>query len=158
MTIHTKLKIAREKKNLTQQQVSDVIGITRQAISQWENGKSTPDLETLSILCKLYEISPSSILSEYPEDLPKTNNTSANKDQVLETLGISLILILMSQFAFIGILASIVVLIWMLKTKRKSVLIYLLCLFCFCISIYNSFVVIEHIFLDMSTSSITPIN
>lgn len=153
MTIHNKLKEARENKHLTQQQVSDTIGITRQAISQWENGKSTPDLETFKALCKLYEISPSSILSEdeKKEEQPQSmNKTISDKEEhLLETIGISLILILMSRFNFIGVITSVVITVWLYKTKRKSVLLYSLCALCFLISLYNSCVVIEHTFPNL---------
>ena len=47
----------RTKKNLTQEQVADQLGISRQAVSKWEAGQSMPDVEKLIQLAGLFEIS-----------------------------------------------------------------------------------------------------
>lgn len=40
------LKEARLKRNYTQQKLADAIGVTRQAVSEWERGLSIPDVNT----------------------------------------------------------------------------------------------------------------
>ncbi len=50
------LKEARIRKNLTQSALADRLGITYQAVSNWERGASLPDLAKLSGLCELLEI------------------------------------------------------------------------------------------------------
>jgi len=44
MDIGTKLKDARVSAGLTQEQVSEELGISRQTMSNWENGKTYPDI------------------------------------------------------------------------------------------------------------------
>lgn len=41
------IKRAREEKNLTQEQLGEILNTSRQNISKWENGKSLPDAEYL---------------------------------------------------------------------------------------------------------------
>ena len=41
------IKFFREKKNITQSELADKLCVTRQAVSNWENGKSYPDLQIL---------------------------------------------------------------------------------------------------------------
>ena len=47
---------------ITQDELADKLGITRQAISKWENGKTIPDVEILLSLSELYGISINDIL------------------------------------------------------------------------------------------------
>lgn len=57
MEIEKKLKDARLKAGLTQEQVADKIMVSRQTISNWENGKSLPDIVSIIKLSDLYQIS-----------------------------------------------------------------------------------------------------
>jgi len=54
MDLTKKLKELRVKKGLTQQQVAETLYVSTHAVSQWERGKRTPDLETLVKLGELY--------------------------------------------------------------------------------------------------------
>ena len=50
------IKKMRVDKNLTQDQLAETLHVTRQAVSNWENGKTQPDIETLSALAECFEI------------------------------------------------------------------------------------------------------
>ena len=39
----------RKKKNMTQQELADRLGITDRAVSNWENGRRLPDLSMITI-------------------------------------------------------------------------------------------------------------
>ncbi|MBR5534955.1 MAG: helix-turn-helix transcriptional regulator [Ruminiclostridium sp.] len=54
MTIHNNLKELRKAKGLTQEQVAQQIGLTRQALSSYESGRTRPDVETLMKLAEIY--------------------------------------------------------------------------------------------------------
>lgn len=41
------LKHIREPRGMTQEQLAAELNVTRQAVSNWENGKTEPDIETL---------------------------------------------------------------------------------------------------------------
>lgn len=51
------IKKARTKKHMTQEQLADALNVTRQAVSNWENEKTQPDLETLNNLSLTLEVS-----------------------------------------------------------------------------------------------------
>lgn len=57
MEIARRLKEARIKRGLTQEQVAEKILVSRVTISHWENGKSLPDIASLISLSDLYAIS-----------------------------------------------------------------------------------------------------
>ena len=52
------LRLARERRGLTQKQVMTMTGINNKTLSGYENGVSEPDLATLGVLLKLYGVLP----------------------------------------------------------------------------------------------------
>ena len=56
-TVNENLKAVREKKRVSQQEVADYLGITRQAYSHYEVGRRKPDYETLLKLAEFYGVS-----------------------------------------------------------------------------------------------------
>ena len=65
-----KLKQARKAAKLSQEQVSLEIGISRSAISKYENGDLEPNIETITKLMKLYQINSAYLF----EETEKTND------------------------------------------------------------------------------------
>ncbi len=57
------IKKIRKDNNLTQKEFADKLNVTFQAVSKWENGKSTPDVDTLKRICDLYNIDINDLLS-----------------------------------------------------------------------------------------------
>ena len=51
------LKHIRKKRNITQEQLADILSVSRQAISKWESGFGYPETEKLLILSKELEVS-----------------------------------------------------------------------------------------------------
>lgn len=62
MKIARKIKEARIAKNMTQMNLADAMGISYQAVSNWERGNSMPDISKLEDLCKVLELSVSELL------------------------------------------------------------------------------------------------
>ena len=52
----------RTKKGLSQDELAEKVYVTRQAVSRWENGETTPNIETLKLLSKLYDVSINTLL------------------------------------------------------------------------------------------------
>lgn len=53
----TKLRIAREAKNLTQAQAGELLGMDQRQISRYEQGKQDPSATKIIEFCKAYQIS-----------------------------------------------------------------------------------------------------
>lgn len=49
---------------MTQEFVAEAIGVSRQAVSKWENGTSDPNTSNLIALAKLFKISTEELLDE----------------------------------------------------------------------------------------------
>jgi Zn-dependent peptidase ImmA (M78 family)/DNA-binding XRE family transcriptional regulator len=59
-----RLREKRERLSLTQERVSQAIGVPREVISFWENGSRSPSLKQLQGLAVLYNTSPAELLGE----------------------------------------------------------------------------------------------
>ena len=57
MNLGEKLLSLRKKKGLSQEEVADILHVTRQTISKWETNQSMPDFDKVVPICDLYEIS-----------------------------------------------------------------------------------------------------
>ncbi len=56
------LKKYREKNGWTQQHLADILNVSRQAVSKWELASSEPDLDKISEISKLFNITVDDIL------------------------------------------------------------------------------------------------
>lgn len=57
MTLGQKLKEIRKKFGLSQEQLAEIINVSRQAITKWETDAGLPDTENLKELSRIFEIS-----------------------------------------------------------------------------------------------------
>ena len=52
----------RTKNGMSQDELAEKVYVTRQAVSRWENGDTTPNTETLKLLSKLFDVSINTLL------------------------------------------------------------------------------------------------
>jgi transcriptional regulator with XRE-family HTH domain len=57
MIIGEQLRRARQKHQLSQEQIAEMLGVSRQTISNWETSKSYPDVERVMRLAEIYHLS-----------------------------------------------------------------------------------------------------
>ena len=63
-TLGETLKELRTERNMTQEFVAENLGVSRQAVSKWENGASEPSTSNLIAIAKLYETPPEELLKK----------------------------------------------------------------------------------------------
>ena len=71
------LKVHRTQCKMTQEFVAETIGVSRQAVSKWENNSSCPDVSLLTEIADYFGVSVDALLRENEEDIV---NSSENKD------------------------------------------------------------------------------
>ena len=57
MNLAEKLIIQRKKLGMSQEQLADRLGITRQSVSKWEAGSSMPEISKLIAISELFGVS-----------------------------------------------------------------------------------------------------
>ena len=57
MQVGKQLQHYRKEKNLSQDELAEIIFVSRQSISNWERGATYPDLQNLLLLSKVFEVS-----------------------------------------------------------------------------------------------------
>lgn len=65
-----KLRIAelRHRENITQQQLAEIVGVSFQTISKWENGSNMPDITYLPVLAEYFKVSVDQLIGIVPLD------------------------------------------------------------------------------------------
>ena len=56
MDFGEKLKDIRKKEGMSQEQLAEKIGVSRQAITKWETGRGLPDVENMVILAEIFKM------------------------------------------------------------------------------------------------------
>ena len=56
MTIADRIQNLRKTKGISQEELADNIGVSRQAVSKWESEQSTPDVEKIILLSEYFEV------------------------------------------------------------------------------------------------------
>ena len=79
MTLGEKLQLLRRSRGLSQERLAAELDVSRQAISKWECGDSTPDLDKLRAICTYFAVTTDYLIWENEEDTPQT---AASKQDV----------------------------------------------------------------------------
>ncbi|MBE5794314.1 MAG: helix-turn-helix transcriptional regulator [Clostridiales bacterium] len=101
MEIGAIIKKARQEKGITQETAADALGVSRQTISNWETGRTYPDILSVIRMSDLYAVSLDRLLKEedsvnqtYRDYLEESTNTVRSNERrsqltlILVTLGV----------------------------------------------------------------------
>jgi len=81
MTLGKKIKEARIKAGYTQEQLAQMLGVSRQAVTKWESDRGMPDIENLKLIGKFLGISVDYLLDDGTElDLSVTREAVSLSD------------------------------------------------------------------------------
>ena len=75
MELNERIAAARRAAGMSQEQLGEALGVSRQAVSKWESGQTKPDLDTVSKMCELFHLSADYLLLGKEDN--KTDNVSA---------------------------------------------------------------------------------
>ena len=77
MTLAEKIIALRTQHHLSQGDLAEKIGVSRQSVSKWETGASTPDLDKLILMSELFSIT--------LDELVKGEGASIDSSNITET-------------------------------------------------------------------------
>lgn len=108
MELGNKIKYYRGEKELSQEELAERVYVSRQTISNWENNKSYPDINSIVLLSENFEISIDNLIKGDVEQMKKEiNSEEVKKLNLYATIMAILILVatilLMPMLKFIGL-------------------------------------------------------
>ena len=79
MRFEEKIVELRKQKGLSQEELAEQLGVSRQAVSRWELGQTLPDIPNLLQLCELFGVSADYLVKDEEQ-------TSVKSDQTAKTI------------------------------------------------------------------------
>ena len=136
MTLPERLMKLRKAAGLSQEEVADKLEVTRQTVSKWETGQSSPDLDKVLPLCSLYNVTPDELLHDGGSDEADEIKAKQDAARAEELLGKSvakkkLIGILSGVFLYFVAIAFMIISVPVVKLTpviAAAVFLLLLCL------------------------------
>lgn len=107
MELGTQLKAHRARLGLSQEALADRVYVTRQTISNWETGKSYPDIHSLLLLSNVFQVSLDQLIKgdveQMKEEIKKTEIERFNRwGNIFAALLIATIVTAMPLFLLLG--------------------------------------------------------
>lgn len=103
MHFNENLLTLRRRDNLSQEELAEKLGVTRQAVSKWESAQSAPDIDKIAELCKIFNVSADSLLGLSAASYPSSAEILAvqSKRQNFKELTTSLFWLLLFLAGYI---------------------------------------------------------
>lgn len=80
MRFSDKLSKQRKNNNMSQEQLADRLGVSRQAVSKWESGSSYPDMDKIIQMCNILNCTLEDLLDDGVIKGDKTSNQTSTKN------------------------------------------------------------------------------
>lgn len=106
MNLGKKIAELRKKNNLSQEELAEKVGVARQTISKWEIGDTTPDINQVKIISKIFNISIDELVDNdinnvIVEKVSNTEKLAGITIKILKVFGIMLIIFITLIFLFV---------------------------------------------------------
>ena len=85
MEFNEKLQELRKRKGLTQEELAELLYVSRTAVSKWESGRGFPNIESLKAISKFFSVSLDELLSD-KEILAIAENDYKQKERTVRNL------------------------------------------------------------------------
>lgn len=99
MNMADRIQYLRKSKGISQEELADKVGVSRQAVSKWESEQSTPDVEKVIIMSDFFGVTTDYIL--------KGIEPAADKKQKSKTLASKILYISSTAFIEIGLFCAL---------------------------------------------------
>lgn len=88
MEIGNKIMELRKKNNFSQEDLAEKVGVTRQTISKWELGETSPDLKQAKVLSQVFKVSLDELVDNDIKNIiiEKTTNTEKLAGMIINIL------------------------------------------------------------------------
>ena len=114
MNIGKRIKEFREKVNISQEELADKVYTSRQTISNWENDKTYPDINSLKLLSNIFNVSLDNLVEGDIDMMKKTINEVERKDFIVisRIYALELFIMMVSAYPLLKFLKVVGIVIW----------------------------------------------
>lgn len=78
------LKRIRKDNNLSQEQLAEKLGVSRQSVSKWENGEAYPEMDKVLQLCKMFNLNIDELLNQDIKEVNENKQSKINVDKYVK--------------------------------------------------------------------------
>lgn len=84
MSLSDNLKRIRKDNNLSQEQLAEKLGVSRQAVSKWESNQSYPEMDKVLLICKIFDYNINELMNENVKEVDDTKQSKNNFNKYVE--------------------------------------------------------------------------
>ena len=86
MNLSDNLKKIRKENNLTQEDLAEKLGVSRQSVSKWESNQAYPEMDKVVQICKMFNLNMDDLLNQ---DIKEVNNIKQQRNNINKLLIVS---------------------------------------------------------------------
>ena len=79
MNLSDNLKKIRKENNLTQEDLAEKLGVSRQSVSKWESNQAYPEMDKVVQICKMFNLNMDDLLNQ---DIKEVNNSKQQRNTI----------------------------------------------------------------------------
>jgi transcriptional regulator with XRE-family HTH domain len=120
-TLGIRIQELRRARGLSQEDLAEKLGVSRQAVSKWETGLSSPDTNNLILLARMFEISVDELAGiETRQTPPGKEATGRRNTGMTNAYGAARVIITFMAIAVLAVIAIVAASIWFLSIRGES--------------------------------------
>lgn len=87
MNFCNNLQKLRKNKNISQEQLAEELGVSRQAVSKWESGASYPEMDKLVLLCKIFNCNLDDLINKNITQIEDLSSSKKKLTNFIKSIG-----------------------------------------------------------------------
>ncbi len=84
MNLSENLKRIRKDNNLSQEQLADKLGVSRQSVSKWESGLAYPEMDKVLQICKMFNLNIDELLNQNIKEVNEAKQSKNNINKIVD--------------------------------------------------------------------------
>ena len=86
MNLGENLRKIRKDNNLSQEDLADLLKVSRQSVSKWESGIAYPEMDKILLICKKFNIKVDELLNEDLNEVKEDKERKININKYIEEI------------------------------------------------------------------------
>ena len=85
MNLSDNLKKIRKENNLSQEQLAEKLGVSRQAVSKWESNLAYPEMDKVLQICNMFDLNIDELLNQNVKEVKKNKQSKLNINKYIDS-------------------------------------------------------------------------